>query len=139
MNTTTKIIIIIVVIIISIALFVALSFNKPSNVPQPNVPQPNVPQPINNTGSLPQPVRPDPIPPSIIESPFIGFYGSDRGASITKTASGVQVRTGDGRISPATINGNSINVQFVGDPGCCTGTFANNRITWSNGSTWDKY
>ena len=80
------------------------------------------------------------VPTSAVapKNPFIGSWGNG-GAQIVDQGNGsVMVNTNDGRHSPGTVNGNSINVQFQNDPGCCTGTFNNNAISWSNGSSWTK-
>ena len=70
-------------------------------------------------------------------NPFVGSYGA--GTNILDTGNGgVSVVTSDGRSSPGTVTGNNINVQFLNDPGCCTGTINNGVITWSNGSSWTK-
>ncbi len=76
------------------------------------------------------------VSPIASTNPFIGNYGA--GTDIALKNGQLVVMTSDGRVSPATSSGNSINVQFVGDPNCCTGTIANKKISWSNGTSWTK-
>jgi hypothetical protein len=65
-----------------------------------------------------------------------------QGIQIVRSGRNVTVRDlGDGRGDhPGSISGRSLRVDFVNDPGCCTGVVDGNvqTISWSNGSTWTR-
>lgn len=75
-------------------------------------------------------------PPPPVVSPFIGKWDQ-----------GVITDLGNGNISidccgnltgvKGTVNGNSIQANFD-NAGCCTGTYSNGRIDWSNKTWWNK-